>query len=132
MISDQDKQQCLPASSVGAIRNSLQIFLRGIGVPNQAGDTRRLHLLINFAMRAILPVRPVGTIKVESPETVRDRVLQAAEFIPLGQLGTTDDCGYSPFEDDTSTGRDTAFAKIEARVLGTRMAAEKLGRRDAT
>ncbi|HEB77330.1 MAG TPA: 5-methyltetrahydropteroyltriglutamate--homocysteine methyltransferase, partial [Methylothermaceae bacterium] len=42
------------------------------------------------------------------------------------QLGTTDDCGFSPFEDDTSTGRDTAFAKIRSRVLGTRLASEIL------
>lgn len=66
--------------------------------------------------------------QVESPETVRDRVLEAAEHIPLAQLGTTDDCGFSPFSDDTSTSRDTAFAKIEARVIGTRQAAEKLTR----
>jgi len=36
----------------------------------------------------------VLTSDVEEPETVRDRVLQAAEFIPLEQLGTTDDCGF--------------------------------------
>ena len=59
---------------------------------------------------------------VETPEEVRDRVLQAARFIPLDQLGTTDDCGYSPFCDDRSTSRDTAFAKIRARVAGTAMA----------
>ncbi|ADE15626.1 Methionine synthase vitamin-B12 independent [Nitrosococcus halophilus Nc 4] len=63
---------------------------------------------------------------VESPETVRDRVLQAAAFIPVHQLGTTDDCGFSPFEDDTSTGRETAFAKIRARVIGTKLAAKAL------
>lgn len=63
---------------------------------------------------------------VETIGTVRDRVLQAAEFIPLAQLGTTDDCGYSPFEDDTSTGREIAFAKIKARIDGTRLAAEIL------
>jgi 5-methyltetrahydropteroyltriglutamate--homocysteine methyltransferase len=60
-------------------------------------------------------------------EEVRDRVLEAAEYIPLEQLGTTDDCGFSPFSDDTSTSRDTAFAKIRARVLGTALAAEQLG-----
>jgi 5-methyltetrahydropteroyltriglutamate--homocysteine methyltransferase len=65
--------------------------------------------------------------RVETPEEVRDRVLKAAGFIPLEQLGTCDDCGFSPFGDDTSTARETAFAKIEARVLGTRMAAEALG-----
>ena len=68
------------------------------------------------------PINP----RVETPEEVRDRVLEAAEYIPLGQLGTTDDCGFSPFGDDTSTSRDTAFAKIRARVAGTALAAKAL------
>ena len=46
------------------------------------------------------------------------------EYIPVDQLGTTDDCGFSPFSDDTSTTRDTAFAKIRARVDGTALAVE--------
>ena len=65
--------------------------------------------------------------RVETAEEVRDRVLQAARFIDIDHLGTTDDCGFSPFGDDTSTSRDTAFAKIQARVEGTAMAAEALG-----
>jgi 5-methyltetrahydropteroyltriglutamate--homocysteine methyltransferase len=65
--------------------------------------------------------------QVETPEQVRDRVLLAAEHVPLAQLGTTDDCGFSPFADDASTARDTAFAKISARVRGTQLAAEQLG-----
>ncbi len=65
--------------------------------------------------------------RVETAEEVRDRVLEAAEFIPLERLGTTDDCGFSPFGDDTSTARDTAFAKIRARVEGTALASEQLG-----
>ena len=65
--------------------------------------------------------------RVESAEEVRDRVLEAAEHLPTGQLGTTDDCGFSPFADDTSTSRDVAFEKIRARVEGTRLAAERLG-----
>ena len=69
------------------------------------------------------PINP----EVETPEEVRDRVLEAAEYIPGGQLGTTDDCGFSPFADDTSTARETAFEKIRSRVDGTRMASEKLG-----
>ena len=63
---------------------------------------------------------------VETPEEVRDRVLEAAEFIPLDSLGTTDDCGFSPFADDTSTSREIAFGKIKSRVEGTKMAEEKL------
>jgi 5-methyltetrahydropteroyltriglutamate--homocysteine methyltransferase len=70
------------------------------------------------------PIDPV----VETPEQVRDRILTAAEYIPVAQLGSTDDCGFSPFADDTSTSRDIAFAKIRARVEGTKLAAEKLGR----
>jgi 5-methyltetrahydropteroyltriglutamate--homocysteine methyltransferase len=64
---------------------------------------------------------------VETPEEVRDRVLEAAEYIPIEQLGTTDDCGFSPFFDNTSTSRDAAFAKIEARVRGTALAANLIG-----
>ncbi len=64
------------------------------------------------------PINPV----VETPEQVRDRVLEAAEFIPAGQLGTCDDCGFAPFGDDTSTSREIAFAKITARVQGTALA----------
>jgi 5-methyltetrahydropteroyltriglutamate--homocysteine methyltransferase len=67
------------------------------------------------------------TSRVETPEEVRDRVLEAAKYISLEQLGTTDDCGFSPFCDDTSTARETAFAKIRARVVGTALAAKALG-----
>ncbi len=69
------------------------------------------------------PINPL----VETAETVRDRVLEAAEFIPVESLGTTDDCGFSPFADDTSTSRETAFAKIKSRVEGTALAEKELG-----
>jgi 5-methyltetrahydropteroyltriglutamate--homocysteine methyltransferase len=69
------------------------------------------------------PINP----SVETAEQVRDRVLTAAQHIPVDQLGTCDDCGFSPFADDTSTSRDIAFAKIEARLSGTALAAEALG-----
>jgi 5-methyltetrahydropteroyltriglutamate--homocysteine methyltransferase len=71
----------------------------------------------------ISPIDP----RIETPEEVCERVLEAAEYIPVAQLGTTDDCGFAPFCDDTSTSRDTAFAKITARVQGTALAAERLG-----
>jgi 5-methyltetrahydropteroyltriglutamate--homocysteine methyltransferase len=64
---------------------------------------------------------------IETPEKVCERVLEAASILSVHQLGTTDDCGFSPFADDTSTARDVAFAKIRARVQGTAMAAAKLG-----
>ena len=67
--------------------------------------------------------------RVETAEEVRDRILEAAEFIPVEQLGTTDDCGFSPFCDDLSTTREKAFAKIRARVEGTELAARALAGR---
>jgi 5-methyltetrahydropteroyltriglutamate--homocysteine methyltransferase len=71
----------------------------------------------------VAPIDP----RVETPEEIRDRVLEAAEYIPADQLGTTDDCGFSPFCDDTSTSREAAFEKIRARVLGTALAADLIG-----
>jgi len=68
------------------------------------------------------PINPA----VERPDQVRDRVMEAAEYIPIASLGTTDDCGFSPFADDTSTSRQIAFAKIRNRVEGTMLAALEL------
>ncbi|HET6501510.1 MAG TPA: cobalamin-independent methionine synthase II family protein [Amycolatopsis sp.] len=65
--------------------------------------------------------------RVETADEVCERVLEAAEYIPPDRLGTCDDCGFSPFADDTSTSRDLAFAKITARVEGTWLAHRTLG-----
>lgn len=70
------------------------------------------------------PINP----NLETAAEVCARVRQAAEYIPVSQLGTTDDCGFAPFLDDTSTARELAFSKIAARVQGTAMAAEQLRR----
>jgi len=98
-----------------------------------AGERDRVRVLkiIRKYMKAdqrifvgvVAPIDP----RVETVVEVRDRVLEAAEFIPMEQLGTTDDCGFSPFCDDASTTRDMAFAKIDARVRGTAVAAQILG-----
>lgn len=69
------------------------------------------------------PINP----QIETAEQVRDRVLEAAAHIEPARLGTCDDCGFAPFGDDTSTPRETAFAKIRARVEGTKLAASELG-----
>jgi 5-methyltetrahydropteroyltriglutamate--homocysteine methyltransferase len=90
-------------------------------VKRHAGADQRIFVGV------IDPIDP----RVESPEEVRDRVLEAAEYLPLERLGTTDDCGFSPFGDDTSTDRETAFEKIRARVEGTALAAAVLGARAA-
>jgi 5-methyltetrahydropteroyltriglutamate--homocysteine methyltransferase len=71
---------------------------------------------------AVDPIDPA----VETAVEVRDRVLEAASFLPIERLGTTDDCGFSPFADDTSTARDIAFQKIQSRVEGAALAAKEL------
>jgi methionine synthase II (cobalamin-independent) len=78
----------------------------------------------------INPLNP----RVETPEEVCADLLLASKYIPKGRLGSTDDCGFSPFSIDVKpkhgspdVARDIAFQKIAARVKGTQMAAEKLG-----
>jgi methionine synthase II (cobalamin-independent) len=88
-------------------------------------DIIRKHALPDH--RIFIGVTDPISPRVETAEEVRDRVLEAAEFIPVSRLGTTDDCGFSPFGDDLSTARETAFAKIRARVAGTELAARAAG-----
>jgi len=78
----------------------------------------------------INPLNP----RVETPEEVRDALVRAANFVSANRLGSTDDCGFSPFSIDEKPNhgspdfaRDVAFQKITNRVQGTRLAAEKLG-----
>jgi len=81
-------------------------------------------------MDTINPQNP----RVETPEEVRDELVTAAKYIPKERLGSTDDCGFSPFSIDVKPlhgspdfARDVAFQKIAARVKGTQMASESLG-----
>lgn len=76
--------------------------------------------------RIFLGVTNVLDPRVETPEEISDLILEAAEVIPVERLGTTDDCGFSPFADDISTARGTAFDKIKARIRGTALAEKKL------
>src|SRR4030088_1813715 len=103
-----------------------------IALAGEAGRRRVLTIIRKYLkpgqrvfVGVVAPIDP----RVETPEEVRDRVLEASQYIPIEQLGTTDDCGFSPFSDDTSTSRDTAFAKIQARVLGTALAEALIGAR---
>lgn len=72
--------------------------------------------------------------RVETADQVCDDLMRASKHIPKERLGSTDDCGFSPFSIDVKpkhgspdAARDIAFRKIAARVEGTRMASEKLG-----
>ena len=73
----------------------------------------------------VSPIDP----RVETPEEIRDRVLEAARYIPVEQLGTTDDCGFSHFamtldharkgvcEDSLTCGGNAAGARNDQRQI---------------
>ena len=103
-----------------------RFFIELAREPDRASVLEMIRRYLKPDQQAFVGVIDPLDPRVETPEEVRDRVLEAARYIPLHQLGTTDDCGFSPFSDDKSTSRDTAFAKIRARVIGTTLAAEAL------
>ncbi|RZT64453.1 hypothetical protein [Leucobacter luti] len=83
--------------------------------------------------RVLLGVTNPTNPKLETAEQIRDQLVRAARFIPAELLGSTDDCGFSPYLIDEKPrhgspdfARDVAFAKIAARVRGTALAAEEL------
>ena len=106
-------------------------------------DRERVYRLLGEHSRAdangVPQVCFVGVInpqdpRVETAEEVRDQLVLAAQSIPVERLGSTDDCGFSPFSIDIKpkhgspdVARDIAFQKITARVEGTRLASEDLG-----
>jgi 5-methyltetrahydropteroyltriglutamate--homocysteine methyltransferase len=101
-----------------------------VALAGEKDHTRVLEIIARYRqpdqrvfVGVIAPIDP----RIETAEEVRDRILEAAKYIPPDRLGTTDDCGFSPFSDDTSTSRETAFAKIRARVEGTALASRALG-----
>ncbi|KFG78698.1 methionine synthase II (cobalamin-independent) [Metarhizium anisopliae] len=78
----------------------------------------------------VSPINP----RIETPEEIADQLVMASQYIPIDQMGATDDCGFSPFSIDVKPkhgspdlARDVAFQKISNRVQGTKMASERLG-----
>jgi len=121
--ADVDYAELLPA----LFRIDVENFF--VQLASEADRPRVLKILGAHAQggrRVFVGVTDPISPRVETPAEVRDRILEAAKFIDPANLGSTDDCGFSPFGDDTSTSRDTAFAKIQARVEGNAMASKEL------
>lgn len=101
------------------------VAIRGEKEPEKA-----LYLLGNVIkpnQRVFIGVTNPISREIETPESVCDLLLTAAKYIPVEQLGSTDDCGFSPFADDISTAREVAYKKIKSRLEGTKLAEKKLG-----
>lgn len=102
------------------------IYIQLASEPDKIKVLKTIRIYLKPDQRVFIGVIDVNNPIIESAEEVRDRILEAAHYIPLNQLGTTDDCGFAPFSDDRSTSRETAFAKIKARIEGTKLAEEQL------
>ena len=97
-------------------------YLQVASEPDRVKVLKIIKQYLKFNQTAFIGVIDVLNPVIETKEEVRDRILEAAVYIPINQLGSTDDCGFSPFCDDVSTTRKTAFAKIRARIEGTKLA----------
>lgn len=127
---DRDSTHSADVDYAGLLPQLFQLkagnfYLQLASERNRSGVLRIVKEQIRSDQRIFIGVIDPISSNVETAEEVKARVLEAAA-LPLDRLGTTDDCGFSPFGDDTSTSRETAFAKIRARIEGTRLAAKTL------
>ncbi|HLX90167.1 MAG TPA: cobalamin-independent methionine synthase II family protein [Puia sp.] len=106
-------------------------YLEFAGEKNKSSVLQAISEYVKPSQTVFIGVTDVLNPRIETAGEILDTILEAAEYIPIAQLGTTDDCGFSPFADDVSTARDIAFAKITARVEGTKLAEEALSRKSA-
>jgi methionine synthase II (cobalamin-independent) len=107
--------------------NAGNFYLEYAGEKNKQAVLSSIKKNIKPSQTVFIGVTNVLDPRIETPEEILDTILEAASIIPVSQLGTTDDCGFSPFADDTSTARDIAFAKIKSRIEGTKLAEKALG-----
>src|SRR3954454_3280673 len=130
--SDQDSTHSLDVDYADLLPSLFQVHAGSfyVQLASESDPARVLSIVRDHApadarlfVGVIDPIDPRG----ESADEGRRRVVRAAEHLGTERLGTGDDCGFSPFGDDTSTSRDTAFAKIAARLEGTAAASEELG-----
>ncbi|MFF7969493.1 5-methyltetrahydropteroyltriglutamate--homocysteine methyltransferase [Streptomyces sp. NPDC007903] len=121
---DVDYAELLPRLFTLTVGN---FYLQLAGEPDPDRVLRIVADNLPSAARVFVGVTDPVDPRVETAEEVSDRILRAARHLPAEQLGTCDDAGFAPFADDTSTSRETALAKIRARVQGTALASQQLG-----
>ena len=121
--ADVDYAELLPSLFELHVGN---FYIALAGEPDRTRVLKIIRKYLRPGRRVFIGVVSPIDPRVESPEEIRDRILEAVRYIPVEQLGTTDDCGFSPFCDDTSTTREKAFAKIRSRVEGTALAEEMI------
>lgn len=96
-----------------------------VAVRGEKDTTKTLRLIghvIKPFQKVFIGVTNPNSQVIETPKEVCDLILEAVKYIPINQIGTTDDCGFSPFADDDGTQRETAYKKIRSRLEGTKLA----------
>jgi 5-methyltetrahydropteroyltriglutamate--homocysteine methyltransferase len=106
--------------------NAGNFYVAMRGEKDPAKALRLIGRVIRPFQRVFIGVTNPNSATLEAPEEVYQLIVQAAKFIPIKQLGTTDDCGFAPFADDISTSRELVYKKISARLKGTRLAEDTL------
>src|SRR5450432_2634622 len=94
--------------------NAGNFYLEYAGEKDKRSVLASIKENIRPGQRVFLGVIDVLNPKIETPEEVRDTILEAVEIIPVAQFGTTDDCGFSPFADDVSTSRDRKSTRLNS------------------
>jgi 5-methyltetrahydropteroyltriglutamate--homocysteine methyltransferase len=101
-------------------------YLTFAGEQDKPSVLKFIKASLRPGQRVFLGVTNVLDPRIETPEEVAKMLIDASKTIRPDQLGSCDDCGFSPFADDRSTDREIAFAKIKSRVLGTQIAQSKV------
>jgi len=73
-----------------------------------------IHKYFHPWQRIFIGVTDPSNPTIETPEQICELILQAAKYIPVEQLGTTDDCGFAPFADDRSVSKYIALRKNQS------------------
>jgi 5-methyltetrahydropteroyltriglutamate--homocysteine methyltransferase len=108
--------------------NAGNFYLEYAGEKDKKSVLASIKENLKPSQTVFLGVTDVLNPRIESADEIRETILEATSVIPVQQFGTTDDCGFSPFADDTSTARDIAFSKIKARIEGTKLAEAALSK----
>ncbi|MFD8595952.1 5-methyltetrahydropteroyltriglutamate--homocysteine methyltransferase [Kitasatospora sp. NPDC059646] len=129
--SDQDTTHSLDVDYADLLPRLFELTAGNfyLQLASEPDPERVLHIVaqqLRPGIRVFVGVTDPNDPQVETAEQVRDRVLLAARHLPVDQLGTCDDTGFAPYADDRSTSRQTALAKIRARIQGTTLAAAQL------
>jgi 5-methyltetrahydropteroyltriglutamate--homocysteine methyltransferase len=91
-------------------------YLQLASEPDRIKVLKIIKQYLKPGQTAFIGVIDVLNPAIETKEQVRDRILEAANYIPVSQLGTTDDCGFSPFCDEYPLRAKLPFRKSK-RVL---------------